>query len=501
MISCKRAILTLSLLALFGCNNSGSSHFPPVEDAPLPETYLHNTLLNIERSPERTVRGLQNHFNRLVVDEKVPVKKLQSIANLKMSDTRSKILADFMKLDEDGSGHLSMNETLSLSRKQQYNWYNPNSDFISTKGIDKNEDGQLSFYEIYDFARKTALIPNRLTRAAETELNVFNSDGDEFITRSEFEEGLEQLLNKDFRKTVIKSSTIGEKQASKQPPKECVVELPSKSARVIFLSGMYGAAVPNISLTGQGIETQAVKITIEEGVEPLYIVATAYRPIIWSISGATERVERFVASPSAQKNTEVVGVAGLKKSQVNLTGKGCLPHFSRPTDASGFVAKAKWAQLIKRQPDIMFGGETLRAVSLPEEGIAEDALKDWQPNDPKLTHEERLRYVFKKTRIDGILKLRKEDVISADPIEIYGVLPGDAGLIQLIDKGVLDMVDHKTFRITKPLKRLPAPVSRPSTNAFILGKGLPMPEELTGNIRIFAEESGDCLYGRNCNKK
>lgn len=494
----KYSALVLVLLLNIGCKNASSPNFPEITNAPLPETYFQQTRQNIEGNPERTIRNLQNYFNRLAVEDKVSVEKLQSIANLKMAETRSKILTDFMMLDEDGSGHLSINETLLLSNKQRYTWYDPNSDFISTKEIDTNGDGQLSFQEIYSFARKAALLPNKRTHAPETELNVFNTNKDKYITLDELEVGLEELLHKSSRQNIIKPTTASKEPVYKKPPEECIAQPPSKSAQVIFLSGRYGAAVPNLSLTGQNVETQAVKVTIEAGNESLYVVATAYRPIIWSFSGSTQRVEQFVVSPAAQKDAEVVGVAGLKKSQVAIIGKGCLPLFSRPSDASGFVAKAKWGQLIKQQPDVMFGSDTLRAVSLPKGGIDTSYLNDWKPNNPAFTHEEKLRYVFEKTKSDGILNLKKKDITSSVPAELYNLLPGDAGLIQLIDEGALEMVDHKTYRIAKPIEHLPAPVSRPSTNAFVLSKGIPIPKDLTGNIRIYDEETGDCLYGRRC---
>src|SRR5262249_40152077 len=105
----------------------------------------------------------------------------------------------------------------------------------------------------------------------------------------------------------------------------CALPKASDAAKVLLLSAYETEALSSVTIGLQDVATRTPPLHIEPGHEPLYLVAIAFRPTIWRVTGAVERVERVVAAgimtgPDRSLNDEVplAGVAGIPAERVHI---------------------------------------------------------------------------------------------------------------------------------------------------------------------------------------
>ncbi len=82
-------------------------------------------------------------------------------------------------------------------------------------------------------------------------------------------------------------------------------------------------ALSTTTIGSQDVTVGTGVITIEPGAERLYIIVATFRPTIWRLAGAMERVERLVlssnntrASGSSAMETPLMGVTGIASDRV-----------------------------------------------------------------------------------------------------------------------------------------------------------------------------------------
>jgi hypothetical protein len=252
-------------------------------------------------------------------------------------------------------------------------------------------------------------------------------------------------------------------------------------------------------------------VDIAPGRDFLYLALTSDSAMIWDIVGATARVAGIVAhsettfdsagdgraqqrvaaiNPAGPQHSgkPLVGVMGVPREKIRFTAHtGCLVPVSETTMKDG-SAQQMAAVLLGRAADEI-GGEqraaTFRvpgpmhfhnrpvrnAIQLPKEGLGEVLWREVQED-----------------YAGGIARIDVESVISAHPVKRYTVLPGRAGIAELVDAGALTIAgmsrgiringdDFKPFtsadkfRITEKI-RLPAG----AVGTFILPRDTPVPE-------------------------
>jgi hypothetical protein len=161
--------------------------------------------------------------------------------------------------------------------------------------------------------------------------------------------------------------------------------------------------------------------------------------MIWQVSGAVGRVKQFVVAAQQGSPVPHVGVTGLPKDRVMvLPNTDCFKYFSN--DQEAVAAKSAAAALLGgKVPDLMVGKYTLSRIRLPvgtssDTHPYENALAVPKTAAALAVHQELLRY-----NKGGVAINDPKAVVSAAPAKVYDVLPQAAGLLQLIEKGVLEV--------------------------------------------------------------
>jgi hypothetical protein len=286
--------------------------------------------------------------------------------------------------------------------------------------------------------------------------------------------------------------------------RDCVFPPAGDAALVAFLQGYRGQGVSTAAIDSEDGETTTAEIAIEPGERPLYIVLLAHGPVIWRLSGATERVRHLVlASQLRDGSVTRAGVTGLSHGRVTFLQGGCL--------AEDVLHKDYMAQIFRlyvgRDPDIVVRQEAVARLSLPSGDTKVENANSlwWQLREspsallwylgfnrdsrfrPGLRRQAGLRYPA------GVVEIDPETVVSASPVRAYTVLPGYAGLQQLVQEGAVEDIGNNEFRIRRKI-RLPAALI---SGVLLLPKGVPPPDGERGRVCVISEETGKPAFGRD----
>jgi len=94
----------------------------------------------------------------------------------------------------------------------------------------------------------------------------------------------------------------------------------------------------------------------------------------------------------------------------------------------------------------------------------------------------------------GVVEMDAGSVVSLKRAKPYGVLPQEAGLLQLLRRGDLAPYQegNDTFVINRPI-RFPAGLYGAHARHFILPPGVPLPTGVVGHSCVISQETGKVL--------
>lgn len=155
--------------------------------------------------------------------------------------------------------------------------------------LDPNKDGKLTAAELENLAVES--------------FAKVDKDGDGVISKAE-------------RTAMASAATM----AARQNPEtsidpRCAFPKVEDDQKLYVVTAYEGGTLSNTTVAGQDEETETSVIDIAEGRDPIYLAVSSYTPMIWRLTGHTERVARFFGSAR-----QGVGVVGLPKDRVTLVG-------------------------------------------------------------------------------------------------------------------------------------------------------------------------------------
>jgi hypothetical protein len=91
-----------------------------------------------------------------------------------------------------------------------------------------------------------------------------------------------------------------------------------------------------------------------------------------------------------------------------------------------------------------------------------------------------------------MIELDPKRVVAGVAAERYGVLPQEAGLIQLLKSGALTQNRDGDYLIKQKI-RFPAELSGAHSVKFLLLRGVPMPDGDPNHCEVISEETGEAI--------
>ncbi len=416
---------------------------------------------------------------------------------------RARTIGDILALDLDGDLALGAEDVARTQRHGAPEEKRQLSGYLAQ--ADADGDGALSTAEILAHAEAGAsggMPGGDLLR----DLLVLDLNGDSVVTPGEIGAAVRALA--------------GVGAVAEAAEDACRALRPSSAAHVVFVSGHEGEALSTLAVAGQDRVTTVATIEVEAGAGPVYIVADALSPVIWRVTGATDRVEAFLAGVYRSGT----GVTGLAPEVVHLAPpKDCVPGYVAPHSADRPDPQATLADRLGQPATEVAGTYTLGTVRVPS-GVQRRAEMppppatgiyrrggawyraeaggpvrlDREPLDHRVRKVAELRHDLDRLYPGGLVDLAPGDVLAAERAAPYEVLPHGAGLVQLIEARSLRVMQDGRVRIRARIPRFPPGLSGPFTTRFLLDADVPMPAGDPGSASVLDLGTGTCVVGDSC---
>lgn len=281
----------------------------------------------------------------------------------------------------------------------------------------------------------------------------------------------------------------------------CFFTPPSPTARFIAYAPYGGQTVSSVFVGSPDIETSVIDVQIAAGDEPLYLVLRTYDSTIWRFTGATGRIERVVAASFKSMHrdesrgagaTSAVGIMGIARDRVQVTTRDCLPDYGDQREIDAGVPQEALAALFTRQPDVIARENPVGRLSMPS--LAFTRFKEADKPTPPPGFDPTIWQDAVQFFSGGLATLKAADVVAAEPVGDYDVLPSKFGLARLVATGHLrfegESSHKRKFILLKPITRWPAEMNGALSTAFVKPDDIPMPAGKLGHSCVLSVEQG-----------
>lgn len=440
--------------------------------------------------------------------------------------------------DADKDGVISSKEVGALPENDKYGRWNRDktTDAAKLLALDPDKDGVLTSAEIEALARKAWRTVDK------------NGDG---------------AIDEDERKTVTNVMFNVELRKS-----GCVATPATAKEKLVLVSVDAGGGIPDISVAGQLTATGTVRLDIEKGTTPVYLVAVASKPVIWQVTGDTARVSRMIVSGPLERPVRIeydheyrreaeqdrpmqAGVTGLEKEKVRFLkgaeGRACTGYM-RAAAMTYLGSNPRVRKALRNSRREMPGleaitgrNEDFTASAFEPSGFLIDADKgeftvvnkapEGVPEGLDAeTWERALKFMP-----GGLVSFKGQEIVSDAEAEFYKILPGWAGVAQLVKQGALKpetpenpatrvivtgnnmhrmvvrnmasaavvndsdarivVIDESRYRLLREIDNFPPGLDGAYGVHFVVPKDIKMPEGKAGSSCVYSEEKGE-MQGR-----
>lgn len=372
---------------------------------------------------------------------------------------RERQIAEVMKADADNDGAIDFGEARAYRQQDRVNHATDRARELLD--LDPNKNGRLTAQEL-----------EALARAA---FAAVDTDGNGVVSVEEV--------------AAYRKATRPEQASYVRGRRTCDIPKPDPAHRLIVVGSYEGEALSTATVVGQDAVTTASRVEIEQGADPLYVLLISDRPRIWQVTGATGRIARVTLA-----SRDGAGVTGIAREKVSFLPPGeCLLLNKKPDEIRTAILRGALNRAIGRAPDAIVGEYGIATVKLPSGVMVKPKRSYARPSGYSdaayLVWRELLKFAPA-----GVVQIDANTVVASNRAESYEVLPQEAGLLQLVKEGALARTGNHgfrlTFKIVKPMKRFPAGLAGAHSVAFLLTKGVAMPQGNRGHSCVIAEATG-----------
>lgn len=457
--------------------------------------------------------------------------------DIAQASQRANAIRTVLSADINGDGKVTREEVRMMLRQryskrmQLHREARMQREFDRIFVNDANRDGTITIGEIVESHQKRAVLSgSRNFRSSSSNAVPMSLDrnGDAVVTRdelvaavrvvfAEIDRDKDRMLSdsemRDFMATIRevrrrqsqeRRQSYAARRIARQIMRCSFPTLPD-GTKLVFAAAYRGEALANVSIKGKQQLLTVGQIDIEPGSEPLTMVLSSPANMIWQMTGATERVAKVLVgsrfSLGGKASTAVTGVANDKVHFIPTSN--CLPtHFNSDQEREqiGLALKAT----LRTSPQAIVSLNVARKVSLPSGKIDKAATNPQAIAPPKDSPGAALWNAVRRSFPAGIVRLDPDKIVSQEKLAAAPVLPGRAGLAQLIDQGALEVpavapggrivLPITELKIVAPIQ-MPAGLSQAIVRKFVLAKGVKAPEGVHARLCVIGEADGKPVDG------
>jgi hypothetical protein len=342
-----------------------------------------------------------------------------------------------MKADKDGDGVITWAEMLAYANENSKRTTSYTPPQAVPLFLDANGDGTVSKAEF------TALI-DRAFDAADT-----NHDG----KLSQEERAALLAKSSDLRRAEMEADRVRREQRQAQSLiAKCGLPKINADAKVVLVGVYEGQGLSTVALGGDDASATVARVTVEDGSSPVALVLASYSPMVWLIDGNVRRVSQVIASADSDAlqagdlKTPRVGVVGVPRDRVTVAASvDCLHRPSSPRDGTLSEADAqRFAVMTGRRADVFVGAYDLARVSIPSGTIDKDTPLPGAISPKGNGPSAEVWPILLRFNPKGLIDIDPAKVVARAKPTRYAVMPAEAGLIQLIENGSLEITGYAT---------------------------------------------------------
>jgi len=215
----------------------------------------------------------------------------------------------------------------------------------------------------------------------------------------------------------------------------CTIPLPTASERVVIIPAAPDGVLSKYHVGGPNSATHRSFISITENDHQNYIVLGPSSQTIWEFSGDIDSISGLVVMGSPRFGPHAAGVVGVPEDKIIWTDPdlSLLDNVLR-TSCTRITRACTPSQWFGEGPDKRASFHPpVENANLPFDAVIQHNFLDPDPDEP-------ITLVFPKdaTAIDPT------KVISRNPVQPYGLLPGQPGLDALVAEGALIAINRRT---------------------------------------------------------
>jgi hypothetical protein len=389
-----------------------------------------------------------------------------------MAERRASAIGEVLAHDLDGD--------LIVTREEIERTQNSASSRIARRSLmdryDSNRDSRIELHEVAEHTFDDNAIPGD----ALVNFLALDPDQDGRLTRAELWAITERVfatidLDDSF---VVSQEEYAVHEArlrlAASVPQRCSLPPVPDGAQIIVVGAYDGEALSSVAVGGPDQETYVIDLVIDPGSQPIYLIALSYKSMIWRLTGASDRVARFVASSyeSSEGNVSAVGLVGLSRDRVSVLRGSCINHFRRAADAPAVALSVR--QALGRGPDSMISADNAVAVSIP---AGNSTLANRRaPPPPPVGFDAQAWSDATRFWPGGIIEIEPARVVARSSVRSYEVLPSQAGIAQLLGSGALQRTGKRdTFRLVRAIAHLPPGMGGAHSANFVVASGISLP--------------------------
>ncbi len=406
-----------------------------------------------------------------------------------------------MAIDLDHDGRVTFSEILSAARK-------------AVDGTGQVGGMEAVMIELLEYAGTSEGVSEKtFVELVEERAREIDADGDGRLTKAEIDASTLRRAERIKAINAERRRTADEEQRRRAAAREvpaCQWPRPSPEAAFLLVSVSESQALSSATIESQSREVEAATVVVEPGTPPVSLVLLSGKPIIWRFTGAVERIERAVVISAhvsdAQATDTIAGVSGLPADRVMFAPR-CVQAFTVAPSIEASKVAGNIRAATDREP-LVVATHTMTAVRvpggdfdvLPREGAPSVSVRDssqsfaifggrlFDVTDATLAQKVRWAHPA------GVMAIDPKTVVASRPVSAYEILPGLAGVAQLVASGALARNASGEYLIRQKI-RLPGAMFGSRVERFLLLKGVPVPDGDPGDACIYSEETGKPVLG------
>jgi len=321
----------------------------------------------------------------------------------------------------------------------------------------------------------------------------------------------EQVATSDST-LAIEKSDLSKNRLKRTVVFDCTLPKPQDDETVVAMAVYGGNSASTVSVAGQVSQTDAIPVQIDEGEKKLYIIASAYSPLIWQFVGHPDRISKLVLAgrsmaPGTDNNNDGkdvinIGSIGVDKDKVTfIHGKTCgLENAYDDIPAKAEETVGVLENLIGQKPDLFFSEYDITALHIFGERINNDISKQIEDAEEIVPDgfDAAIWKKYLKSMPGGVIDLRHENVVSHAPNEPYEVLPGWAGISKLVYENKIvpvSMERRPIIKIVEDIPYYPTGLYGAYSAKILISKGVEPPKGISGHSIVILEETGEQIAG------